>query len=245
MAKVIRPNGGNSVGRQYLKKMCWLVLCLAAGIGSAILCARASQWAASAFCLGAAGIGVHFLWRSAAILKVGAQGESETLRLLKKRLPGSYTVLPDLTLDHRGHKSQLDYAVVCPGRVYVVECKNVSGQISGSSRGSNLNQTKYRGGQIIEKKTMYNPVLQVEGHARTLRGILEDQKLHAQVTPVVYFANPRAQRRMDFAGRPVFFQQEGGADSLIRYLTSGPPARGGSTSEELIKGIILKNVSKG
>ena len=245
MAKVIRPNGSNSVGKQYLKKMCWMVLCLAAGIGGAVLCVKASQWIAGGICLAAAGIGSCFLQRSAAILKSGAQGENETLQLLKKRLPGSYTILPDLTLDHRGHKSQLDYAVVCPGRVYVVECKNVSGQISGSSSGSNLSQTKYRGGQIVEKKTMYNPVLQVDGHARTLRGILEDQKLHAQVTPVVYFANPRAQRRMDFGRHPVFFRQEGGADSLIRYLTSGSPVRGGSSSEELIKGIILKNVSKG
>lgn len=245
MAKVIRPNGGNSVGKQYIRQMVFLALDLAAGLGAAVFCWTRNWWIPGGLCLLAAAVTAHSLWRSASILKAGAAGESETLRLLKKRLPGSYTILPDLTLDHRGHKSQLDYAVVCPGKAYVVECKNVSGQISGSSRGSSLNQTKYRGGQVVEKKTMYNPVLQVEGHARTLRGILEDAHLRAQVTPVVYFANPRAQRKMDFGEHPVFFQGEGGADGLIRFLTSGKDFKGGSSPEELIKGIILKNVRKG
>ena len=137
--------------------------------------------------------------RRIAIRRAGADGERDTLRLLAA-LPRSWVVLPDVTIAYRGHKSQVDYVLLCPTAVLVLECKNLSGIVSGKAGDRELRHYKpAKNGRPAEQKTLYNPVKQVQGHAITLGRVLSAAGLDIPVHTGVYFANPRADVRIDGA----------------------------------------------
>lgn len=196
MAKIIRQNLVNTVRTSqmeaFVRMYCTVLLLLALGL----LLLWKGWYLLAALCLPAMLLAYNRGWRVVALTKAGADGESETLELLR-RLPADWSVLPDVAIAHGEHRSQLDYIIVAPGGVLIIEGKNVSGVITGKAGSRMLHQYKYaRGGRPAEHKTMYNPLLQVAGHRTTLEHILQDAGIRTRVQTAVYFSNKNAEVRI-------------------------------------------------
>ena len=62
------------------------------------------------------------------LLKYGIAGEEQIAFELKNSHMPMY-VLQDLYLEHNGLTAQLDYVIVTRGRTFILECKNLYGNI--------------------------------------------------------------------------------------------------------------------
>ena len=216
MPKIIRQNKLNTVRAAQLRTaLVWggaaAVLLLAAGLSL-----WKGWWAAAGAVALAALITAHVGRKKAAVIRAGADGESRTLALLKK-LPGSYTVLPDAVIAHRGHRSQTDYIIVAPRGVLILEAKNVSGLVTGRPGDREWRQKKRSG----EEKTLYNPLMQVAGHRTTLERILDDAGIRVPVHTMVYFANPNAEVRIASGEIATIHDREPLDRRVYRTLESG------------------------
>lgn len=191
LAKIVKQKWMNSVRQQQLIRTMELTALDAAGCFGVVRLLLQKQVLWAAVLAAVLGIVSASMIHSIRITKAGADGEQRTLALLQ-RLPRSYTVLPDCILRYREHQSQADYIIVGPSAILILECKNISGVIRGDVEGQDWSQVKYHDGAISERKHLYNPLKQVEGHARTLRNILRAADLQAPVLTAVYFSNPNA-----------------------------------------------------
>ena len=199
MAKIIRPNLVNTVRSSEISAyLRWGALC-AALAAETVLLALGKQYLLSAVCVLLLVIALRLAKKRIGIIRAGADGEAETLRLLRK-LPADWTVIPDAVIEYRGHRSQTDYILIAPTGVLILEAKNVSGKVTGRAEDRELSQYKpSRGRRPAEQKRMYNPLLQVKGHQTTLQNILRAAGIRTPVHTAVYFANPNAEVHIDGA----------------------------------------------
>jgi restriction system protein len=94
----------------------------------------------------------------------GKFGEYLVARSFKKHLdPEIYTVLHDVTLPVRDGTTQIDHIVVSPFGVFVIETKNMSGWIFGSSKNKRWTQTFRR-----KKFSFQNPLRQNFKHLKAV-----------------------------------------------------------------------------
>ena len=215
MPKIIRQNKLNTVRVAQLRiALVWGGATAALLLG-ACLALRKDWWAAAGTAALAALAVLRIGGKKVAVTKAGADGESRILALLK-RLPGSYTLLPDAVISHRGHRSQTDCIIVGPCGVLILEAKNVSGVITGRPGDRQWRQKKRSG----EEKTLYNPLMQVAGHHTTLERILADAGLRVPVYTMVYFANPNAEVRVSDGGIAAVHDREP-LDRQVRRVLEG------------------------
>lgn len=104
----------------------------------------------------------------------GLRGEREVYFCLKNANIGMY-VLHDINLYEEDLKSQIDYIVITPAKCYLIECKNLSGEITIDSNGQFIRN--YNGSQ----KAIESPLRQAERHRETLLKIINNNK----VNPVI------------------------------------------------------------
>lgn len=218
MAKIIRPNLVNTVRSSEISAMLrWgaLFAVLLAGAAGLLL---AKQYLPAAVCILILPIALPLAKKQIGVIRAGADGEAETLRLLRK-LPADWTVIPDAVIEYRGHRSQTDYILIAPTGVLILEAKNVSGKVTGRAENRELSQYKpSRGGRPAEQKRMYNPLLQVKGHQTTLQNILRAAGLSVPVRTAVYFANPNAEVHIDGAVNVFTVHDSQSLDQSMRRL---------------------------
>ena len=177
----------------------------------------AKQYLPAAVCILILPIALPLAKKQIGVIRAGADGEAETLRLLRK--PADWTVIPDAVIEYRGHRSQTDYILIAPTGVLILEAKNVSGKVTGRAEDRELSQYKpSRGGRPAEQKRMYNPLLQVKGHQTTLQNILRAAGLSVPVRTAVYFANPNAEVRIDGAVNVFTVHDSQSLDQSMRRL---------------------------
>ena len=124
------------------------------------------------------------------ILVAGADGEDYTLSLLSE-LPDDYAVLnqlvvPDPTSAYG--RREIDFVVVGPGGLFVVECKNYRGLVSGGEYDGTwrLDKVGRQGTPYASEVT--NPVRQVRKQVAALNKHLAASGVQASVVPLVAMA---------------------------------------------------------
>lgn len=151
------------------------------------------------------------------ILASGEAGEKATENVLRK-LPRSYYVIGDVTIEKPTGKSQLDHLVIGPNGVFVVETKNHKGIISGDDSDVKVLQQKQVRGMWQDSRFL-NPTKQVTTHMRAVRNFMERVGYKGvPVSGAVFFANPEAKVRIYSEEMPVFSAKKGGARKLRRYI---------------------------
>lgn len=100
------------------------------------------------------------------LLELGIKGENEIAYELKNANLGLY-VLRDVTIEHEGNKAQIDYVVISKGFTYLIECKNLIGNIYVDNKGQF--QREYELGGKKVKEAIYSPYTQAIRHKEILK----------------------------------------------------------------------------
>lgn len=104
--------------------------------------------------------------RDIKFLEAGLQGEKEIAFELKHSNIGMY-ILHDITLEFDNLKSQIDYVIVTQGFIYLVECKNMIGNIIVDEKGEFKREYTYGGKKIVEG--IYSPYTQAIRHKELVK----------------------------------------------------------------------------
>ena len=93
--------------------------------------------------------------------KAGLDGEKEIEYELKNANIGMY-VLHDITLVYDDLKAQIDYIVITPAYCYLIECKNLIGNITVNDQGEFRREYSFNGKKV--KEAIYSPYRQATRH---------------------------------------------------------------------------------
>ena len=100
------------------------------------------------------------------LLELGIKGENAIAYELKCANLGLY-VLRDITIFYEDLKAQIDYVVVSKGFTYLIECKNLVGNIYVNNKGEFQREYEYAGKKI--KEAIYSPYTQAMRHKEILK----------------------------------------------------------------------------
>ena len=131
------------------------------------------------------------------LFSAGDSGEFAVARQLR-RLPDKYKVINDLLLPAgKGHTTQIDHVVISPYGIFVIETKNISGQIYGSTNAQQWKRylnTWWHGIHRTHHLEFNNPILQNKAHIAALAKTLLHFE-HARLVSVIAFS-PKAELKI-------------------------------------------------
>lgn len=160
------------------------------------------------------------------ILEAGVFGEEN----IKFELQNSHIpmyVLHDLFLEHNGLTAQIDYLIITRKLIFVVECKNLYGNIEINNNGDFIRS--FSNGKFTQKEGIYSPITQNKRHLDLLREIRLNEingfiskKAFEMFFPdtyrsIVVLANPKTVLNAKFAKKEVK-EKVIRADQLIEYI---------------------------
>lgn len=96
----------------------------------------------------------------------GLEGEKAIEFELKNANIGMY-VLQDIKLKYKDLNAQFDYVVITKGYTYLIECKNLIGNISVDENGQFIREYTYEGDKY--KEALYSPYTQAIRHKEILK----------------------------------------------------------------------------
>ena len=99
------------------------------------------------------------------LLKAGIKGEKAIEYELKNARIGLF-VLHDINIQYEDNNAQIDYVIVTPSKCYLVECKNLIGDITVDNRGQFIRKLPWG-----QKEAIYSPVTQAKRHLEILKKI--------------------------------------------------------------------------
>lgn len=161
------------------------------------------------------------------LAKYGLVGENNIAFELKNSGMDMY-ILHDLYLVDGDLSAQIDYLVVTRKRIYIIECKNLIGNIEIDNTGTFIRNYEWNGKK--KKEAVYSPITQNERHRLVLKAvraksknvitrILFEKNFDSMYQGVVVLANPKTCLFAKFAKKEVK-NQVIRADQLISYLKS-------------------------
>lgn len=100
------------------------------------------------------------------LLEWGIKGENAIAYELKCANLGLY-VLRDITLPYEDLKAQIDFVVISKGFIYLIECKNLIGDIYVDNKGEFQREYELAGKKI--KEAIYSPYTQAVRHKDILK----------------------------------------------------------------------------
>lgn len=136
-------------------------------------------------------------------------------------------VLHDLYLEHEGLTAQIDYLIITRKHQFVVECKNLYGNIEINSAGDFIRTVSF--GKRTKKEGIYSPITQNRRHLeliKQMRGALRSNFLTKAIfentfydsyRSVVVLANPKTVLYDRYAKKEVR-KQVIKADQLAEYI---------------------------
>ncbi len=161
------------------------------------------------------------------MLEYGIQGEKDIAYELKNANIGMY-VLHDITLEFEGNKAQIDYMIFTRGYTYLVECKNLYGNITVDSNGQFIREYDYKGKKI--KETIYSPYTQItrhndimrkiwaSGQNKLVRAVFHNTFNNSWYKPLVVLSNSKAFLNTKYAPREMK-DNIIRVDQLINYIS--------------------------
>ena len=112
--------------------------------------------------------------REIAITKAGIAGEENVLFELKNSNINMY-ILQDVYIETKdGRSAQIDFVVVTQKLTFLIECKNLVGDIEIDSRGNFTRTIQY--GKRKYREGFYSPITQNERHMEILKECIAEQK---------------------------------------------------------------------
>lgn len=107
------------------------------------------------------------------IARYGMAGESSISFELKNSGMDMY-ILHDIYLEYGDLSAQIDYIVVTRKRIYVLECKNLIGNIEVDNKGNFIRNYEVYGRKIREG--IYSPITQNERHLNVIKLLRKESK---------------------------------------------------------------------
>lgn len=109
-----------------------------------------------------------YLYEEIQKYKYGIQGENKILYELKNSHIPMY-ILHDINLEYKDYKAQIDFIILTKKNYYIIECKNLYGNISIDNKGNfyKINNKN--------KVGIYNPITQLDRHINIIRRYIEDR----------------------------------------------------------------------
>ena len=133
-------------------------------------------------------------------------------------------VLHDVFLEHNGLTAQIDYMVICRKYTYLIECKNLYGNIEINEKGDFIRTVSF--GKFYRKEGIYSPITQSQRHLSLIEAIIKENFpgfLKRLISTkwywktVVVLANPKTVLNDKHAPKEVKSQVIR-ADQLIAYI---------------------------
>lgn len=158
--------------------------------------------------------------------KYGRAGEQNIAFELKSSGMDMF-ILHDIYLEFGELSAQIDYIVITRKRIYVIECKNLIGNIEIDDSGNFIRSFELSGKKIRER--MYSPITQNQRHLQVIRELCEANKGNVlkkalygknfdnNCKSLVVLANPKTVLYSKYAKKEVK-QQVIHADQLVQYL---------------------------
>jgi hypothetical protein len=163
--------------------------------------------------------------REIKMVSYGIQGENAIeFELRNSHIP--MYVLHDLYLEDENLSAQIDYLVITRRRNYVVECKNLYGNIEINEKGDFIRTLEF--GKRFQKEGIYSPVTQNRRHLELIKmirkkskglltGAIFEKYFLENYRSVVVLANAKTVLRDKFAAAEIKAQVIR-ADGLIEYI---------------------------
>ena len=134
-------------------------------------------------------------------------------------------VLHDLYLEYEGLSAQIDYLIICRKCNYVIECKNLYGNIEIDSQGNFTRVFNY--GKTYRKEGIYSPITQNERHIRLIKQMIRDRSFIHKLAfnegedeiwkSIVVLANPKTYLNNKYAKKEVK-EKVIRADQLVNFI---------------------------
>ena len=99
-------------------------------------------------------------------IRAGIAGEDNIKYELRNSHMPMY-VIQDFTITHNDLKSQIDFVVVTRGLVFIIECKNLYGDITVDNKGQFIRKMNY--GSYSRKESIYSPIEQNRKHLELIK----------------------------------------------------------------------------
>lgn len=160
------------------------------------------------------------------LLEAGFYGENQIVFELKNSHLPIY-VLRDLYIEHGDLSAQIDFMVIAPKCTYLLECKNLFGNIEINKNGDFIRTLQF--GKHYKKEGIYSPITQNERHLELIKAIeLESRKKRllnmflGDITskafvPIVVLANEKTVLNDRFAPKSIK-QKIVRLDRLVSYI---------------------------
>lgn len=160
------------------------------------------------------------------LLEYGIQGENQIAYELKNSHMPMY-IIHDIYLECGELSAQIDYLVFTRKQCFIIECKNLYGNIEINSQGDFIRTVEV--GKWKKKEGIYSPITQNQRHMEIIKKIkLESKKgllskyvveksFESFYYPVVVLANPKTVLNAKYAKKEVK-KQVIRADQLISYI---------------------------
>jgi hypothetical protein len=117
----------------------------------------------------------HQVEQDIKILSYGINGEDNIAFELKNSHMPMY-ILHDLYLEDNGLTAQIDFLIITRKRHFIIECKNLVGNIEINSSGDFIRTTEFRG--KYKKEGIYSPITQNQRHWRKSGKTVSWQNTH-------------------------------------------------------------------
>ncbi len=188
------------------------------------------------------------------IVNAGIIGEKQVrFELQNSHIP--MYVLHDLYLELNELTAQIDYLIITKAHVYVIECKNLYGNIEINSNGDFIRTMTF--GRHTKKEGIYSPITQNRRHLELIKEIRGADKgfvekkifengFYENYRSVVVLANPKTVLNSKYAKKEVKSQVIR-ADQLVEYIRKTDLVQEGcfseKTMEELAQSFLKLNKS--
>lgn len=160
------------------------------------------------------------------LAQYGELGENNIAYELKSSGMDMY-VLHDIYLETDNLSAQIDYIVITRKHVYIIECKNLIGDIEIDNTGAFIRSYPLAGRKIREG--IYSPITQNQRHLQVLKEIRKQSKgnvltkllferyFDSTYKSIVVLANPKTCLKANFAPKALK-EQVIRADRLVAYI---------------------------
>lgn len=153
-------------------------------------------------------------------------------------------VLQDLYFEHDGLSAQIDYMVFTRNNTYIIESKNLMGNVSIDKDGNFIRTYEFNGKKT--KEGIYSPITQNEIHKLVVKNMFAEGRNFIQMKlfnkffdefhkTLVVLANPKTILE-DNRCQETLTSEILRADSLIKYIRENEPKREpGMNNDEMLK----------
>jgi len=147
------------------------------------------------------------------LVTYGFRGEkSVEFELRNSHMP--MFVLHDLHLTHGDLSAQIDYIVITRKITFVLECKNLFGNIEIDSSGTFIRTVKYN--KHTHREAIYSPITQNQRHMDLIKQLLRSRKKNALLKAAVENVFPKYNRSVIVLANPKTILNDRAADELIK-----------------------------